>query len=60
MKFVSLKGGKTRNDRILGNVKDKDKDNDNDNDNNNNYNNGLFTAYPHKRMWLFICEGLQY
>ena len=32
----------------------------NNNNNNNNNNNGLFTVYPHKRMWLFICEGLQY
>ena len=26
MKFVSLKGGKTRNDRILGNVKEDEKE----------------------------------
>ena len=27
MKFVSLKGGKTRNDRMLGNIKDLQKEN---------------------------------
>ena len=45
-------------DVIVSVVYNNNNNNNNNYDNNNdNYNDDLFTAYPPKKMWLFICEG---